>query len=178
MGRRIRGAATPVGRQHGRDVRFQVVAVGHKLPPWMNAGFNEYAKRMPGGLRIELFEIKPAPRSGVGGKKSVQQWLSAESGRVRAALAARAFLTVLDERGESCTTANLAQRIERWRQNGRDIAFVIGGADGTAQALKEEADLLLSLSPLTLPHGLCRIVLAEQLYRATSLLANHPYHRA
>ena len=177
MGRRVRIAAAPIRRQRSRDVKFVIVAVGHKLPDWINAGFNEYAQRMPRAARIELLEIKPAARAG-SGKKSIQEWLSAEHGRVRAALPARAFVTVLDERGESCTTAGLARRIERWRERGDDVAFVIGGADGTAAALKNEADLLLSLSPLTLPHGLCRIVLAEQLYRAVSLLANHPYHRA
>ena len=158
-------------------MKFLIVAVGHKLPEWMAAGFNEYAQRMPRAARIELFEIKPAARTGTG-EKSVQQWLTAESERVRAALPPRGFLSVLDERGDSCTTADLARRIERWRHDGRDIAFVIGGPDGTARALRDDADLLLSLSPLTLPHGLCRIVLAEQLYRAVSLLAHHPYHRA
>ena len=86
-------------------------------------------------------------------------------------------MIVLDERGTPCATADFARRIERWRQEGRDVAFVIGGADGTSRELQRQADLLLSLSPLTLPHGLCRIVLAEQLYRAVSLLAGHPYHR-
>jgi 23S rRNA (pseudouridine1915-N3)-methyltransferase len=177
VGRRVRIAAAPIRRQRSRDVKFVVVAVGHKLPDWINAGFNEYARRMPRASPIELCEIKPAPRAG-SGEKSIQDWLSAEHARVRAALPARAFVAVLDERGESCTTAGLARRIQRWRETGGDVVFVIGGADGTAQALKDEADLLLSLSPLTLPHGLCRIVMAEQLYRAVSLLANHPYHRA
>lgn len=177
MGRCFRNAAAQVGRQRGDYVKFLVVAVGHKLPGWINAGFNEYAQRMPHATRVELVEIKPAARSG-SGAKAVEEWLTAECGRVRAALPERSFVTVLDERGESCTTADLARRIERWRGDGRDVAFVIGGADGTSRALKDGADWLLSLSPLTLPHGLCRVVLAEQLYRAASLLANHPYHRA
>ncbi len=84
---------------------------------------------------------------------------------------------VLDERGKSLTTAELARRLERWKQDGIDVAFIIGGADGTSGALQQDADLLWSLSPLTLPHGLCRVILAEQLYRAASLLAGHPYHR-
>lgn len=153
------------------------MAVGHRLPQWINVGFNEYAQRMPRAMRIELLEIKPAARF-CGGEKSIQQWLAVEAERVRAALPARSFTAVLDERGKPCTTTGFARRIERWKQDGADVAFVIGGADGTAGALREEADLLLSLSPLTLPHGLCRIVLAEQLYRAVSLLAHHPYHRA
>ena len=157
-------------------MKFRIVAVGRKLPAWINAGFNEYAQRMPRESRIELIEVKPATRSGSGGK-SVPQWLAVEAKLIRAALPERSFKVVLDERGESLATADLARRIERWKQDGRDIAFVVGGADGTARELQQEADLLLSLSPLTLPHGLCRVILAEQLYRAVSLLAGHPYHR-
>lgn len=144
------------------------------MPAWVNAGFSVYAQRMPRSSRIELIEIKPAVRSGAG---ALEQWLAAEAERIRAALPKRCFKVVLDARGKPATTADIARRIERWRQEGRDVAFVIGGADGTASALQREADLVLSLSPLTLPHGLCRVVLAEQLYRAVSLLANHPYHR-
>ena len=103
--------------------------------------------------------------------------LAAEADRIRAALPARTYKVVLDERGTALATADIARRIARWKQDGVDVAFVIGGADGTARELKQDADLLLSLSPLTLPHGLCRILLAEQLYRAVSLLAGHPYHR-
>ncbi len=157
-------------------MKFLVVAVGRKMPAWINAGFTEYAQRMPRASRIELIEIKPATRASAGAK-SVQQWLAMEAQRIRAALPARALKVVLDERGKLCTTADIARRIERWKQDGHDVAFVIGGADGTAHELQQESDLLLSLSPLTLPHGLCRILLAEQLYRAVSLLAGHPYHR-
>ena len=146
------------------------------MPAWINAGFSEYAQRMPRECRIDLLEVKPATRSGAG-EKSVRQWLAAEAERVRALLPARCFKVVLDERGKPFTTADVARRIERWKQDGRDVAFVIGGADGIARELQQEADLLLSLSPLTLPHGLCRVMLAEQLYRAVSLLAGHPYHR-
>ncbi|MBI4189264.1 MAG: 23S rRNA (pseudouridine(1915)-N(3))-methyltransferase RlmH [Betaproteobacteria bacterium] len=156
-------------------MKFVVVAVGHRMPAWINAGFNEYARRMPRVSRIELIEVKPATRSA--GAKSVQQWLAAEARRIRAALPKSCFRAVLDARGKLLTTADIARRVERWKQDGRDVAFVIGGADGTADALQQESDLVLSLSPLTLPHGLCRILLAEQLYRAVSLLAGHPYHR-
>jgi 23S rRNA (pseudouridine1915-N3)-methyltransferase len=158
-------------------MKFHIVAVGHRMPAWINVGFSEYAQRMPRECRIELREIKPATRSG-GGEKSVRQWLATEAERIRAALPARCFISVLDERGTPFTTADLARRIERWKHDGRDVAFVIGGADGTARELKQKADLVLSLSSLTLPHGLCRVALAEQLYRAASLLAGHPYHRA
>ena len=146
------------------------------MPAWINAGCSEYAQRMPRESRIELIEVRPAARSG-SGAKSVQQWLAVEAERIRAALPKRCFKVVLDERGRLSSTVDLARRVERWKQDGRDIAFVIGGADGTASALQQDADLVLSLSPLTLPHGLCRVLLAEQLYRAVSLLAGHPYHR-
>ena len=145
------------------------------MPAWINAGFDAYAQRMPRVSCIELIEIKPAVRSGAGA--GVEQWLAAEADRIRAALPKRCFKVVLDARGKPATTMEIARRIERWRQEGRDVAFVIGGADGTASALRQDADLLLSLSALTLPHGLCRVLLAEQLYRAVSLLAGHPYHR-
>ena len=156
-------------------MKFLVVAVGHKMPAWINAGFSEYAQRMPRDARIELVEIKPATRST--GEKSADKWMAVEADRITAALPPRCIKVVLDERGKACTTTDLARRIERWRQNGGDIAFIIGGADGTAPALKADADLLLALSAFTLPHGLCRVMLAEQLYRAMSLLAGHPYHR-
>ena len=146
------------------------------MPAWINAGFDAYAQRMPRESRIELIEIKPAARSGTAAGP-VGQWLAAEAERIRAALPKRCFKVVLDARGQPATTADIARRIARWRQEGRDVAFVIGGADGTASALQQDADLLLSLSALTLPHGLCRVLLAEQLYRAVSLLAGHPYHR-
>ena len=157
-------------------MKFRIVAVGHRMPAWINAGFDEYAQRMPRDARIELIEIKPAARSG-GGDKSTQQWLAIEAVRICAAMTTRAYKVVLDERGKALATADLARRIERWKQDGVNIEFIIGGADGTAQAVREDADLVLSLSTLTLPHGLCRVMLAEQLYRAMSLLAGHPYHR-
>ena len=159
-------------------MKFQVMAVGHRMPAWINDGFSEYAQRMPREARIELVEIKPATRgkSG-GGEKSAEKWMALEAARVAAALPARCVKVVLDERGKACTTADLARRIERWRQDGNDVAFIIGGADGTAPELQQGADLLLALSTFTLPHGLCRVMLAEQLYRAVSLLAGHPYHR-
>jgi 23S rRNA (pseudouridine1915-N3)-methyltransferase len=157
-------------------MKLRIVAVGHKMPAWIHAGYTEYAQRMPREARVELTEIKPAARTG-SGEKSTQQWLDLEAQRISAALPARARKVVLDERGKTLTTAELARRLERWKQEGVDVAFIIGGADGTARALQQQADLLWSLSPLTLPHGLCRVILAEQLYRAASLLAGHPYHR-
>jgi len=153
-------------------MRFLVVAVGHRLPAWVAAGFAEYAGRMPREARVDLVALKPAPR-GAGAKRAVET----EGERILSALPADCVKVVLDERGTLMRTAELARRIERWRQGGRDVAFVIGGADGLAESVKQRADLTWSLSPLTLPHGLARVVLAEQLYRAVSMLHNHPYHR-
>jgi 23S rRNA (pseudouridine1915-N3)-methyltransferase len=158
-------------------MKFQVAAVGHKMPAWINAGFEEYARRLPRNLRIELTEIKPATRSGTASAALVKQWQALEAQRIRAAVSIDSVCVVLDERGKTLTTAALARQIERWQQEARDVSFVIGGADGTAAELQKSATLLWSLSPLTLPHGLCRVLLAEQIYRAVSLLAGHPYHR-
>jgi 23S rRNA (pseudouridine1915-N3)-methyltransferase len=103
--------------------------------------------------------------------------LKTEAEHIEAALSQGVLRVVLDERGRSFPTRTLADHLERWRNDGRDISFVIGGADGLDESIKSRADLLWSLSPLTLPHGLVRVVLAEQLYRASSLLSGHPYHR-
>jgi 23S rRNA (pseudouridine1915-N3)-methyltransferase len=129
---------------------------------------------MPPDARIELLAIKPEARAG---GKSIARVLEAEEKRIRAALPAGSLQVVLDERGKLLTTRDLSVRIERWRAMGRDVAFVVGGPDGLAEALKRGAELSWSLSPLTLPHGLARVVLGEQLYRAVSILHNHPYHR-
>ena len=147
------------------------------MPAWITAGFEEYARRMPAQARVSLVEIRPGDRAGTGGASTVQRMLQVEQKRITYALPGGSSRVVMDERGTSFATRQLAARIARWREAGRDVAFIIGGADGTAPALREDADLLWSLSSLTLPHGLVRVVLAEQLYRAVSILGNHPYHR-
>ena len=155
-------------------MKLRIVAVGHKPPDWVAAGFEEYAKRMPREARIELTELKPAPRAGAAAVKAV---LAAEKTRILAAIPTGSVKIALDERGKALSTADLARRMGDWMQQGRDAAFLIGSADGLDEGLKKEADLLLSLSALTLPHSMVRVMLAEQLYRALSLLRNHPYHR-
>ena len=153
-------------------MRLLVVAVGHRMPPWVNAGFAEYAGRMPRESRIELNALKPAPRGA-----PLQRMLDAEGKRILAALPADCIRVALDERGALLSTMDLARRVARWREAGRDVAFIVGGADGLAESVRNAAHLVWSLSPLTLPHGLARVVLAEQLYRAACLLRGHPYHR-
>lgn len=155
-------------------MKLSVLAIGHRMPAWISAGFQEYAQRMPKEAAFRLIEIKPEPRSA---STPVARLTQAEAKRIRAAFPADCFKVVLDERGSSCTTRELAQRIESWQMEGRDVAFVIGGADGLADTIQREADWLWSLSGLTLPHGLVRVLVAEQLYRAYSILQNHPYHR-
>ncbi|BDD93069.1 23S rRNA (pseudouridine(1915)-N(3))-methyltransferase RlmH [Pandoraea sp. XJJ-1] len=155
-------------------MRLFILAVGHKMPGWIETAFAEYAKRMPPELRIELKEIKPEQRSN---SRTAETVMAAEAQRIDAALPRGCRLVCLDERGQDLTTMRLAQSLTGWQQDGRDVAFVIGGADGLDPALKARADTLIRLSSLTMPHGMVRVLLAEQLYRAWSINANHPYHR-
>lgn len=154
-------------------MKLAILAVGHKLPAWVAAGCAEYVKRMPRELPLSVVEIKPEPR----GTKSREQLLSTEKTRLQAALQGFPRTVVLDERGMDLTTLQLAQRLETWMREGGDTAFVIGGADGIDDEIKMRADAMLRLSSLTLPHAMARLVLCEQLYRAMSVVRNHPYHR-
>jgi 23S rRNA (pseudouridine1915-N3)-methyltransferase len=159
-------------------VKLHVVAVGHKPPDWVAAGFEEYARRMPRSARIDLIEVKPASRGRQTPSEAlVSRVLAEEKSRIFAAIPSGCVKIALDERGKHLSTAELARRLDGWMQGGRDVAFVIGSADGLDRDLKAGADLLLSLSAMTLPHALVRVLLAEQLYRAVSLIQNHPYHR-
>lgn len=154
-------------------MRLTVVAVGHRQPEWVGAGCAEYLKRMPRELPTGIVEIKPEPR----GAKTREQLLAAEKIRIRDAFPAGSRIVVLDERGDDLTTLKLARRLEAWMLDGRDTALLIGGADGLDAEIKAASDEQLRLSSLTLPHGLARLLLCEQLYRAMSVLKNHPYHR-
>ena len=155
-------------------MKLIIVAVGHKMPDWITAGFNEYTKRMPREAQISLLEIKPEPRTT---GKTTAQIMEAEAQRIHAALPQNCLRIALDERGSQPATRQLAAQMQDWMREGRDIAFIIGGADGLHDSVKRAAQQLLALSSLTLPHALARVMLAEQLYRAHSLMHNHPYHR-
>ena len=155
-------------------MKLRVVAVGTRLPAWMDAGFAEYAKRMPRELPLELVEVKPESRTS---GKPVEALMAAEAQRIEAALPPRCRRIALDEHGTAPDTRVLAARLAEWMAAGDDIAFLIGGPDGLAPALKQSAHEQMRLSSLTLPHGLARVVLAEALYRAHSLHKGHPYHR-
>ena len=154
-------------------MKLGILAVGHKLPDWVAAGCAEYIKRMPRELPLVVQEIKPEPRAGT----NREQLLAAERTRLDAALANYGRIVVLDERGVDLSTLKLAERLEHWMREGGDTAFVIGGADGIDPAIKARADDSIRLSSLTLPHAMARLVLCEQLYRALSVVRNHPYHR-
>ncbi|NJD24501.1 MAG: 23S rRNA (pseudouridine(1915)-N(3))-methyltransferase RlmH [Betaproteobacteria bacterium] len=154
-------------------MKLAVLAVGNRQPAWVTEGCAEYVRRMPRESPLAVVEIKPEPR----GAKSREQLLAAEKGRIREALAPGSRIVVLDERGDDLTTLQLSRRLAAWMQDGRDVALLIGGADGLDGELKDAADERLRLSSLTLPHGLARLLLCEQLYRAASVLRNHPYHR-
>ena len=159
-------------------MKLRIVAIGHKASAWVSAGFEEYARRMPREARIELTEVKPGARGGQNpSEATVERLLASEKERILAAVPTGSVKIALDERGKALSTADLARKLAGWMQEGRDVAFLIGSADGLDAGLKKEADLLLSLSAMTLPHALVRVLLAEQLYRALSLLQNHPYHR-
>jgi 23S rRNA (pseudouridine1915-N3)-methyltransferase len=154
-------------------LKLVIVAVGHKMPGWIQAGFEEYTKRMPAEARIELIELKPEDRA----SKAVAKVLEQEAARIEAALPKNATLIVLDERGTMVTTQQLATWLREWMADGATPCFIIGSADGLAPALKQRAKKTIALSGCTLPHGMVRVMLAEQLYRAWTLTQNHPYHR-
>ncbi len=148
------------------------------MPDWVAAGFDEYARRMPAETPLLLRQIKPARRTaGDRGAAETARVMREEATLLRAAIPAGALVVALDERGKAMTTEQWSQRVNKWLQGGREVAFLIGGADGLEPGLKKSTDMLLSLSSMTLPHQLVRVVLAEQLYRALSMLSNHPYHR-
>ena len=158
-------------------MKLRIISVGHKMPNWVEAACAEYTKRMPREATVEIIDIKPEKRAAGNSTENIQQ---IEAKRILDAIG-RDYLVALDERGNEITTLQLAEKFSKWlagtTTSGRDIALVIGGADGLHTSVKQKADWLWSLSKLTLPHGMVRILLAEQLYRAHSVTQNHPYHR-
>jgi len=157
-------------------VKLHIITVGHKPPAWISSGFQDYARRMPRELPVILTEVRPALRKGNSADHGTRA-RAAERDRILAAIPSGGVKVALDEHGEMMTTSQLAGRLEEWMNHGRDICFLIGGADGLDEEIKSGADLVFSLSRLTMPHALVRVVLAEQLYRAMSVTRNHPYHR-
>jgi 23S rRNA (pseudouridine1915-N3)-methyltransferase len=154
-------------------MKLLLVAVGQRQPAWADTAWADFAKRFPPEWRFELKELKAEPRAG----KTAAQCMAAEAARFEQALGKGWRRVVLDERGTRLNTAQLAERLQHWQADGRDLALLIGGPDGLDPALKATADETLRLSDLTLPHAFARVLLAEALYRAWSLNIGHPYHR-
>lgn len=157
-------------------MKISIVAIGQRQPQWADAAVDDYLSRFPSDYKVELKALKAEARSGQA--LDPDRVRAAEAARIRGALPSGCAVVALDERGKDWTTQQLAQQISRWRDAAEPVAFIIGGPDGLDGAIKGEARLQLRLSSMTLPHALARVVLVEQLYRAWSILAGHPYHRA
>ncbi len=156
-------------------MKFHIVAVGQRQPAWAGEAVADYLARFPADFSVTLKEVRAEARSG---GAPVERLLAAEAERLRTAIPAGSVLVVLDEHGKDWTTTQFAEAIGRWRDAAETVSFVIGGPDGLDPQVKRSARVQLRLSSMTLPHALARVLLAEQLYRAWSLLAGHPYHRA
>ena len=155
-------------------MKLLVIAVGQRMPDWAQTAWDDYAKRFPPELRLELKAIKTEPRSG---GKTTEQIMTAERQRIEAAIPSGTHVVALDERGSALTTSALAAKLSQWQGQGGDVALLIGGPDGLHPALRQAAHERIRLSDLTLPHAMVRVLLVEQLYRAWSINAGHPYHR-
>lgn len=154
-------------------MKLVIVAVGQRVPAWAQTAYDDYAKRFPPELKLELKAVKTEPR----GSRTVEALMAAERARIEAAAPKGARRVVLDERGDRLTTVALSGRLKAWMHDGRDVCLVIGGPDGLDPGLRDAADERIRLSDLTLPHAFVRVLLAEQLYRAWSVMVGHPYHR-
>ncbi len=164
----------PLRKSFGAVMRIHLIAVGHRMPRWVNEGFEEFARRMPAECALRLVEIVPGKRAkGADTERIVRD----EGRRLLAAVPKGCRLLVLDVSGHRWTTPQLARELASWLQEGRDLGLLVGGPDGLSEECRRAAEGTWSLSPLTFPHGLVRILVAEQLYRAWSLLHHHPYHR-
>jgi len=150
------------------------ITVGQKMPKWVQDGYAEYAKRLPKSCAIKLVELPMAQRGKTG---SADKYKAEEAKKILAAMPKGAQLIVLDEHGQQVTTKGLALKLEDWLASGQDVALVVGGPDGLEQSLIQQAQWKWGLSKLTMPHPMVRILVAEQIYRAYSVINNHPYHR-
>ncbi|MEY5097403.1 MAG: rRNA ((1915)-N(3))-methyltransferase RlmH [Pseudomonadota bacterium] len=154
-------------------MKLLIVAVGQRMPDWAQTAYDDFAKRFPPDCRVEIKTVKTEPR----GSKTLETLYAAERARIEAAIPRGARIVVLDERGSQLTTVALARQLKAWQLEGDDVALVIGGPDGLDPDFKAKAQMRIRLSDMTLPHAFARVLLIEQLYRAWSINANHPYHR-
>jgi len=155
-------------------MQIHLIAVGHKMPKWVLDGYQEFSKRLPAECKLKLVEIVPGRRSK---SSDIKRAIQDESTRMLAAIPKNAKVVALDERGKPWTTRQLAGQLEGWMGEGRDVALLVGGPDGLSDECKARAEQTWSLSPLTLPHAMVRVLLSEQIYRAWSVMKGHPYHR-
>ncbi len=155
-------------------MKIHLLAVGNKMPDWVNKGYNEYAKRLTGDCQLKMVEITPGKR----GKNADLARIKIQEGeRILSAIPKRSLVVALEVKGKAWTTEELSRQLDNWLHGGQDIALLIGGPEGLSAACVDRADIKWSLSSLTLPHPLVRVLLSEQLYRAYSILKHHPYHR-
>ena len=156
-------------------MKFNLIAIGEKMPAWINTGFNEYAKRMPQELSLNLIEVSAVKRTK---NINIKQLLEREGQRILKAIPANNYVIALDVGGKSFSTEQLAVQLQKWREDARDISLLVGGPEGLSGECLRRAEFKWSLSPLTFPHTLVRVIIAEQFYRAYSILSRHPYHRS
>lgn len=155
-------------------MRLNLLAVGNKMPAWVTDGYLEYSRRLPRECSLQIQEITPAKRGKTG---SPLNWMREEESRILAAVPDSNHVVALDVKGKQWSTEQLADQLKSWMADGRDVALLVGGADGLSETCLQQAGQKWSLSTMTLPHPLVRIVVAEQIYRAWTILQNHPYHR-
>lgn len=156
-------------------MKIRLIAVGNKMPAWVVQGYEEYARRMPSDMGLELCEIAPGQR---GKGRDVARAMQKEGDAMLAAISPSDYVVALEVLGKSWSTEQLSQQMENWRMNGRDVALLVGGPEGLDPRCVARADVKWSLSSLTLPHPMVRLLVSEQVYRAWSIICNHPYHRA
>lgn len=166
--------ADPARAPKPDSMHLRVAAVGQRMPDWVSSAWTDYSRRLPPTLGLQLREIPVAHR----GRNADIERLRKQESKALLAAASGMRTVALEQKGSAWSTADLARRLERWMQEGQDICFLIGGPDGLGAECLDRVELKWSLGPLTLPHALVRVVLAEQLYRAWTVLQNHPYHRA
>ena len=155
-------------------MQIDLIAVGKKMPAWIESGFKEYTKRLPKNINFKLIEITPATRSK---NNNADTYKQKEQEKIETILSPKSIIIALDEQGKSISSQQLAKQLQIWNDDNQHINLIIGGADGLSDSLKKKANQLWSLSAMTLPHGLVRVMVAEQIYRAWSITQNHPYHR-
>lgn len=155
-------------------MKIRILTITHKSPSWIQEGYNEYAKRLPASCSLELVEIPAEKRTT---NADIKRITERESEKMLNAIKPNHLVIALDVKGKSWSTEQLAEQLANWLQGGRNVDLLVGGADGLSPTCLQKAELSWSLSPLTFPHILIRLIVAEQIYRAWSILQQHPYHR-